>query len=63
MKDIGFYSAASFIERYCYETRDYVLPIAETVDLDMRTELADLIESRMNFLKLLPLLNAQSLVK
>jgi GTP pyrophosphokinase len=58
MKDIGFYSEASFVERYCSETREYVLPIAETVDLDMHTELTDLIESRMNFLKLLPLLKA-----
>ncbi|MDR3161221.1 MAG: hypothetical protein LBU28_06360 [Spirochaetaceae bacterium] len=62
MKDIGFYSEASFIERYCNETREYVLPIAETVDLDMRTELADLIESRMKFLKMLSLLNAEVLV-
>jgi GTP pyrophosphokinase len=59
MKDIGFYTDPAFIQRYCDETEKYILPMASHIDADMYTELADLIESRREFLSLVVLLSAR----
>jgi GTP pyrophosphokinase len=47
MKDLGLgLTDRSFIERYCDETEQFVLPIAASIDFDMYTELLDHIKSR-----------------
>jgi GTP pyrophosphokinase len=54
MKDIGLgvNTERAFVERYCDETEAYILPIARVVDVDMCTELTDLILSRRKLLHL-----------
>ncbi len=43
---LGFVHDASFVKRYLRETRDYILPHAESVNPDMFRELSDLVENR-----------------
>jgi GTP pyrophosphokinase len=43
---LGFVHDAAFVNRYLEETRAYVLPFAEAVNVDMHRELADLVGSR-----------------
>jgi (p)ppGpp synthase/HD superfamily hydrolase len=43
---LGFVHDASFVKRYLRETRDHILPYAETVNADMFRELSDLVENR-----------------
>jgi GTP pyrophosphokinase len=43
---LGLNTERNFIQRYCAETEEYVLPIARLVDQDMCIELTDLISSR-----------------
>jgi GTP pyrophosphokinase len=47
---IGLNTERAFIQRYCAETEEFVLPIAQMVDRDMYTELRDLIDSRRGLL-------------
>jgi GTP pyrophosphokinase len=49
---LGLNTEREFIQRYCNETEEYVLPIARMVDRDMCTELTDLISSRRKLLSL-----------
>jgi GTP pyrophosphokinase len=49
---LGLNIELSFIRRYCDETEEYIIPIAKDVDLDMCTELTDLIVSRRKLLTL-----------
>jgi GTP pyrophosphokinase len=49
---LGLNIELSFIRRYCDETEEYIIPIAKDVDLDMCTELTDLIVSRRKLLSL-----------
>jgi GTP pyrophosphokinase len=49
---LGLNIDRAFIQRYCTETEDYVLPIARMVDRDMCIELTDLIDSRRKLLVL-----------
>ncbi|MDR3138459.1 MAG: hypothetical protein LBT95_02170 [Treponema sp.] len=49
---LGLNTERDFIQRYCTETEEYVLPIARMVDQDMCTELTDLISSRRKLLSL-----------
>jgi GTP pyrophosphokinase len=49
---LGLNIERAFIQRYCTETEEYVLPIARVVDRDMCTELTDLIDSRRKLLAL-----------
>ncbi|MDR2501345.1 MAG: hypothetical protein LBD37_09775 [Treponema sp.] len=53
MHDMGFVSNEAFIERYCNETEQFVLPMAALVDSDMVRELTDLIKSRREMLAIL----------
>jgi len=53
MHDLGLISGVAFIERYCDETEKYIMPIAKEVELDMCTELLDLLKSRRSILELL----------
>jgi (p)ppGpp synthase/HD superfamily hydrolase len=43
---LGFVTDTAFVARYVQETRDYILPHAETVNEDMFRELSDLVASR-----------------
>ena len=43
---LGFVHDAAFVRRYLQETRDYILPHAARVNVDMYRELSDLVESR-----------------
>ncbi|MDR2070826.1 MAG: hypothetical protein LBP81_05365, partial [Treponema sp.] len=43
---LGLNTERNFIERYCDETENFILPIALQVDRDMHTELSDLVVSR-----------------
>jgi len=43
---LGFVHDLSFVKRYLSETRTYILPYAEAVNVDMFRELSDLVESR-----------------
>ena len=52
LKDIGLMSNIDFIRNYCQESETYVLPISDSVDTDMSTEIKDLIESRRRLLYL-----------
>jgi GTP pyrophosphokinase len=47
---LGLNTERAFVERYCDETEQYVLPIACAVDRDMCIELTDLICSRRKLL-------------
>jgi GTP pyrophosphokinase len=47
---LGLNTERAFVERYCNETEQYILPIAREVDLNMYTELTDLIYSRRRLL-------------
>jgi GTP pyrophosphokinase len=49
---LGLNTERAFIQRYCKETEEYVLPIARLVDRDMCIELTDLISSRRKLLSL-----------
>jgi GTP pyrophosphokinase len=51
---LGLNTERDFIQRYCTETEEYVLPIARMVDRDMWTELTDLISSRRKLLSFVP---------
>jgi GTP pyrophosphokinase len=50
MTDIGFSTSLDFVRRYCNETEQFVLPMAEGLDHDMATELRDLVASRRAYL-------------
>jgi GTP pyrophosphokinase len=47
---LGLNIELSFIRRYCDETEEFIIPIAREVDVDMGTELTDLILSRRKLL-------------
>lgn len=47
---LGFVHDLAFVKRYLRETRDHILPHAETVNADMFRELADLVENREQML-------------
>jgi GTP pyrophosphokinase len=47
---LGLNTDREFINRYCKETEDFILPIAREVDKDMYTELSDLVVSRRKLL-------------
>lgn len=49
---LGFVHDIAFVKRYLAETRDYVLPYAEQVNVDMYRELSDLVENRSRLLPL-----------
>ena len=49
---LGFVHDVGFVKRYLEETRDHVLPYAETVNPNMFRELSDLIENRRRLLPL-----------
>ncbi len=44
--NLGFVHDAHFVRRYLEETRIYILPYAEDINVDMHRELADLITDR-----------------
>jgi GTP pyrophosphokinase len=46
MISLGYVNEPSFVKRYCEETIKYIYPIADEVDLNMRRELKDLVDSR-----------------
>jgi GTP pyrophosphokinase len=50
---LGFVNEASFVRRYCDETRACILPYAEAVNANMFRELTDLVESRERWLPLM----------
>jgi (p)ppGpp synthase/HD superfamily hydrolase len=50
MISLGFVNNLEFVERYIKETEEYILPIAESVNHNMLTELKDLVASRRNYL-------------
>jgi (p)ppGpp synthase/HD superfamily hydrolase len=54
---LGFVHDVEFVKRYLEETRDHVLPYAESVDPNMFRELSDLIENRT---RLLPLVSPRA---
>ncbi|MGE5815524.1 MAG: HD domain-containing protein [Acidobacteriota bacterium] len=43
---LGFVHDAAFVQRYLQETRDYILPYAEAINVNMFRELSDLVDSR-----------------
>jgi GTP pyrophosphokinase len=47
---LGLNTERDFIERYCNETENFILPIARQIDRDMYTELSDLVASRRKLL-------------
>lgn len=49
---LGFVTDAAFVKRYLHETREYILPFAAAVNLDMFRELTDLVENRARFLQI-----------
>lgn len=49
MISLGFVNKPEFVERYTKETVDYVVPIAEQIDLLMLRELQSLVESRRKY--------------
>ena len=49
---LGFVHDVAFVRRYLDETRDCILPYAREVNLDMFTELSDLVENRGRLLPL-----------
>ena len=53
LKDIGLMTDKNFISRYCDESEKYILPISDRIDIDMSTEIRDLISSRRRLLSLL----------
>ncbi|MDR0451111.1 MAG: hypothetical protein LBH26_07580 [Treponema sp.] len=53
MISLGFVINTEFIGRYTEETVNYVLPIAENVDLAMYAELKSLVESRRKYIQAL----------
>ena len=50
---LGFVHDVEFVKRTLRETRDYILPHAETVNADMFRELADLVENREQLVRLM----------
>lgn len=49
---LGFVHDVAFVRRYLDETRECILPYAREVNLDMFTELSDLVENRGRLLPL-----------
>ena len=47
---LGFVHDVAFVERYLRETKNYILPYAETINPDMFRELSDLVENRQQIL-------------
>jgi (p)ppGpp synthase/HD superfamily hydrolase len=50
---LGFVNDRTFVERTLRETRDYILPYAAHVDVDMHRELQDLVTNREQALRML----------
>ena len=50
---LGFVHDLKFVKKYLRETRDYILPYAETVNPDMFRELTHLVENREQMLQLM----------
>ena len=50
MVSLGFVNNMEFVERYIIETEKYLLPLAQEADLNMLTELKDLVTSRRKYL-------------
>lgn len=48
---LGFVHDVAFVKRYLRETRDHILPYAESVNADMFRELSDLVENRERMLR------------
>ena len=47
---LGFVHDVAFVERYLLETRNYILPHAESINPDMFRELSDLVDNRQQML-------------
>jgi GTP pyrophosphokinase len=50
---LGFVHDVAFVKKYLRETRDHILPHAESVNADMFRELSDLVENREQMLVVL----------
>jgi GTP pyrophosphokinase len=50
---LGFVHDPAFVRRYVSETREYILPYAESVNRDMFIELSDLVASRERLISVL----------
>ena len=50
---LGFVHDAAFVKRYLRETRDHILPHAESVNADMFRELSDLVKNRERMLSMM----------
>lgn len=48
---LGFVHDVAFVKRYLRETREHILPYAESVNADMFRELSDLVENRERMLR------------
>jgi GTP pyrophosphokinase len=51
MTSLGFVHEEAFVKRYLNETRNYVLPFAQSINADMFRELSDLVADREQKLK------------
>ncbi len=49
---LGFVHDVAFVKRYLRETKDHILPHAESVNADMFRELSDLVRNREQMLRL-----------
>jgi (p)ppGpp synthase/HD superfamily hydrolase len=50
---LGFVHDVAFVRKYLRETRDHILPHAESVNADMFRELSDLVENREQMLRVM----------
>ena len=50
---LGFVHDVAFVRRYLRETRDYILPHAQSVNADMFRELSDLVANREQMLQMM----------
>ena len=50
---LGFVHDAAFVKRYLRETRDHILPYAESVNADMFRELSDLVANRERMVRVM----------
>lgn len=56
---LGFVHEGDFVKRLVHETREYILPYAENVNVDMYRELTHLVESRERLLTLMAVNSAR----
>jgi (p)ppGpp synthase/HD superfamily hydrolase len=50
---LGFVHDAAFVKRYLHQTREHILPYAETISPDMFRELSDLVHNREQMVRLM----------